>query len=92
MISFRSVWRWGCLQPRTRFGTRRAPQFEKPPRNVHDVHRVFRFMEISDERYFFITFTNVHDVHLGSSFEFQVSSFKETALVAIMVSGAKAKL
>jgi len=40
----------------------RTPQNKKPPRNVHEP---FRFMRISDERYSFLMFTNVHDVHLA---------------------------
>jgi len=43
---------------------------EKTLRNVHDVHQRFRFNCLSDERYIFITFTNVHLVHLWSSLEF----------------------
>jgi len=38
--------------------------YQIPPYNVHHVHQPFGFMGISGERYSFITFTNVHDVHL----------------------------
>ena len=45
-----------------------------PPRNVHNVHPTFTFMEISDERYPCYNVHNVHDVHLVHPVRFSPTS------------------